>query len=368
LRQNISNSDVFLMDNIKGDWVRDLTRINDLDYDQHIIGAYGGYVLKLKKYSFKAGMRAEGTINDGLFSSVKDTTFKNKMFNLVPYITISKTLDKGQNLKLSYTQRLSRPGIYYLNPFYNDIDPLNIRYGNPRLDAEVAHTFDFSYGKFSQKFNINLGLNSSLTNNSITSVTTVKPNGVSISTYENIGKNQRYGSYIYGSVKIGKKININTNLAMNYSILESNNSRNLKNKGFSYNGYMYARYNPWSNVTFSGNLGIFSSGIMLQGQSSNYYYSSLSYSHQILKKKMSLSLSVSDPFRKRVKYEMKYDDPTFRQTSGSYTYNRLVRLSISYRFGQMKDQIKKAKRSINNEDVKSGGDSGKPGGGTGNPP
>jgi len=361
LRQNVSNSDIFLWDDLVKGWVRDPTRINDLDYDQHIIAGYGGYVLKVKKISFKAGLRAEGTINDGLFSSLKDTTFTNKMFNVVPYITLSKTLEKGQNLKLSYTQRLSRPGIYYLNPFYNDIDPLNIRYGNPRLDSEIAHTFDFSYGKFSQKYNVNLGLNYAVTNNSITSITTVQPNGVSISTYENIGKNQRYGGYIYGSVKIGKKININTNLGMNYSILEGNDSRGLKNKGLSYNGYMYARYNPWNNGTFSGNLGIFSSGITLQGHSSNYCFSSLSYSQQLLKKKMSLSLSVSDPFRKRMKYEMNYDDPTFRQISGSLNYTRQLRLNISYRFGQMKDQIKKAKRSINNDDVKSGSDSGKKG-------
>ena len=108
---------------------------------------------------------------------------------------------------------------------------------------------------------------------------------------------------------------------------------------------------------------MYTSGIMLQGKSSNYYFSSLSYSQQLLKKKMSLSLSVTDPFRKQVKYESTLDDPTFRQTSRSYMYNRQARLNISYRFGQMKGEIKKAKRSIKNDDLKSGGDSGSTGGG-----
>jgi len=364
LRQNISNSDVFRMNETSGEWERDLSHINDLDYDQHIIGIYGGYTLKLKKYSLKTGLRAEGTINDGLFKSVKDTSFTNKIFNLVPYITLSKTLDKGQNLKISYTQRLSRPGIWYLNPFYNDTDPLNVRYGNPKLNAEVAHTFDFSYGKFSPVVNINLGLNASLTNNSITSITNLNSNGVSTTTYENIGKNQRYGSYLYGSVKVSKKINVNANLSMNYSILESNDQRNLQNEGISYNGYLYAKYNPWQNGTFSGNLGVFSSGIMLQGKSSNYYYSSLSYSQQLLKKKLNLSVSLSDPFRKRAKYEMNYDDPTFKQTTTSYYYSRMLRFNVTWRFGQMKSQIQKAKRTIRNDDLKSG-ESGNSGGSSG---
>lgn len=48
--------------------------------------------------------------------------------------------------------------------------------------------------------------------------------------------------------------------------------------------------------------------------------------------------------------------------------NRQLRFNISYRFGQMKGEIKKAKRGIKNEDVKSGGDSstGSGTGGTGN--
>ena len=154
LRQNISDSEILLFDTQKNDWIQDVTRNNKLDYDQHIIGIYAGYVLKLKKVSIKTGLRAEATINDGLFKSVKDTTFTNRMFNLIPYVTISKTMDKGQSLKFSYTQRLSRPSIYYLNPYVNDVDPLNINYGNPNLDAEISHTFDLSYGKFDGKYNL----------------------------------------------------------------------------------------------------------------------------------------------------------------------------------------------------------------------
>ena len=112
-----------------GAWDEDQSKANNLDYDQHIFGLYGGYLIKLKKLSIKTGLRAEGTLNDGYFKSLTDTTFTNRMFNLIPYITFSKNLKDGKNLKLSYTQRLSRPGIWYLNPYVNDIDPMNISYG-----------------------------------------------------------------------------------------------------------------------------------------------------------------------------------------------------------------------------------------------
>jgi hypothetical protein len=368
LRQNVSNSDVLRYDYITNQWTRDASKINDLDYDQHIFGFYAGYVLKLKKFSVKSGLRAEGTINDGLFKSVKDTTFTNKMFNLIPYITLSQNLDKGQNLKLSYTQRLSRPGIWYLNPFVNDLDPLNISYGNPNLDAEVSHTFDFSYGKFSPKYNINVSLNSAFTNNTIEQISTMQANGVKVTTYENIGKNQRYGGYLYGMLRIKTKFTLNTNIGVNYTILESNDGRGLKNEGFNYNGSLNCRYTAWKNGTISAFGGVFSPRIMLQGQSSLYYYNNFSISQEMLKKKLTASVSISDPFRQRMKYEMTYDDPTFHQEMRNYSYNRMLRVNLSYRFGQMKGEIKKAKRGIKNEDVKSGGDSttGTGTGGTGN--
>ena len=355
LRQNVSESDVLRLTD--GEWVRDLTRINDLDYDQHIIGIYAGYLLKINKFSFKTGLRAEGTINDGYFKSVNDTAFTNKLFNLVPYVTLSQNLDKGQNLRLSYTQRLSRPGIWYLNPFYNDLDPLNVSYGNPKLDAEVSHSFDFTYGKFSPKYNVNISLTSAFANNTIQSISTMQANGVRVTTYENIGTNQRYGANMYGSLRFGTKFTLNTNMGVNYLSIESNDARNLSNSGFMYNGNLNARVVPWKNGSFSAFGGVFSSGVMLQGRSGTQYYNSVSYMQEFFDKKLTASLSVSDPFRKKMKYESTFDDPTFTQQSVNYIYNRMLRVNISYRFGQMKGEIKKARRGIKNDDLKSGGDS-----------
>jgi len=354
LRHNISNSEVSRYDNAQNIWIQDLSRNNDLLYDQHVIGLYTGYVLKLNKTSIKTGLRAEGTINDGYFKSAKDTTFSNKMFNLIPYITLSKELDKGQNIKFSYTQRLARPGIWYLNPYVNDTDPLNISFGNPDLDAEVSHTFDFSYGKFSNKFNLNLSTNVAFANNTIQSISTINSTGVKVTTYKNIGKTQRFGGYLYGSYKPGNKFNINTNLSINYSILESNDNRNLKNEGFNYSGSLNMRYNAWKDGNISFYAGYYSPRIQLQGQRGRYWYSNISVSQDLFKKKLTASVTAANPFNRRLKWEQTYDDPTFHQNMVSYYYYQMLRFRLSYSFGQMKGEIKKARRGIKNEDKKEG--------------
>jgi hypothetical protein len=58
-----------------------------------------------------------------------------------------------------------------------------------------------------------------------------------------------------------------------------------------------------------------------------------------------------------MKYENHQSDPTFTRDMVSYSYQRMARFNLSWRFGQMKDQIKKAKRSIKNEDLKAGEES-----------
>jgi outer membrane receptor protein involved in Fe transport len=351
-RHNISNSEILHYDFEENVWIPDESRNDDLKYDQHVIGLYTGYVLKLKKISIKPGLRAEGTINRGYFKSVKDTIFTNQMFNLIPYITFSKDLNKGQNIKLSYTQKLSRPGIWYLNPYVYDSDPLNISYGNPDLDAEVSHTFDLSYSKFSDKFNVNLSLNAAFTNNAIQSISNINSTGVKTTTFKNIGKIQQFGGYLYGSLRPGKKLTVNTNLSINYSILESNDSRNLKNEGFNYNGSINMRYTAWKSGNISGYGGYYSPRIRLQGQSGSFWYSSINISQELFKKKLTATVSLSNPFMRRFKWENSYDDPTFHQNMVYYYYNRMLRFNLSYSFGQMTGEIKKARRGIKNEDVK----------------
>jgi hypothetical protein len=97
---------------------------------------------------------------------------------------------------------------------------------------------------------------------------------------------------------------------------------------------------------------------MLQGQSSTYSYSSVAFSQAFFDKKLRINVSVSDPFREKMVFSSTLEDDTFYRKSKSYRYNRMFRVYVSYQIGQMKEQIQKARRSIKNDDLKSGGDTG----------
>ena len=352
LRQNKSTSEIFRNDTVK------LNNANNLDYDQYIMGAYFGYLFKWKKISTKAGVRLEQTWNDGSsITSGISTDFTNKLFNLVPYVTLSVMPKPGQTIKLSYTQRLSRPGIWYLNPYVNNNDSMNISYGNPGLDAEVSHSFELGYTYFTPKFNFSATSSTSFVNNAIEQISKVESSGARVTTYENIGKDQNYGLNAYISYRPSSKLNISFNGGGNYIKLEANNGYAISNEGFSYRGSLGGRWTLWKDGSVNANLGVFSTGIMLQGQGSAYSYTSLGVSQYLLKRKLMLSLSASNPFSYRKKYIMESSDMTFN-SHFEYSYHaQNIRFSLTYNFGKMETQVKKARRGIKNDDLKSGGDS-----------
>ena len=136
------------------------------------------------------------------------------------------------NLRLGYNMRIYRPGIWYLNPYLNDSNPTNITQGNPNLDSEKSHAFNLSYSNFTQKFNVNLSLRYSFTNNSIEQISEMVPDTeieglkettgkeVLYSTYQHIGKtkNASLSGYINWNAKSNTRIY--ANIYGKYSYME----------------------------------------------------------------------------------------------------------------------------------------------------
>jgi hypothetical protein len=91
---------------------------------------------------------------------------------------------------------------------------------------------------------------------------------------------------------------------------------------------------------------------MLQGKSSYYYYTSLGVSQYFLKRKLMLSVAATDPFWNSKKYTYNFKDITYTSHSETMILSRTIRLNLTYNFGKMDFQVKKASRSIQNEDLK----------------
>ena len=72
-------------------------------------------------------------------------------------------------------------------------------------------------------------------------------------------------------------------------------------------------------------------------------------------KRLTVTLYARNIFNKYRTYSNTIDAETFKNSSKSRIYQLSWGVSVNWRFGKLESQVKRTNRSINNDDVKSGG-------------
>ena len=94
--------------------------------------------------------------------------------------------------------------------------------------------------------------------------------------------------------------------------------------------------------------------IMLQGKGSSFFDYGLSVNKSFLDKRLTLSAFASNFFKKYMDQAPHRGSGFIRESNYKYSRQRFG-ISVSYRIGELKANVKKAARTISNDDVKSGG-------------
>lgn len=367
LRNNTSENDRY--NRTSGEeYAFDEEQSSHYKHQNDILAAYAGYGLKLKRLSGKVGLRYEHTIQDVKYLLGRGEDFRKNFDDLVPSASLGWKLTDMSNLRFGYNMRIYRPGIWSLNPYLDDSNPAYITQGNPELDSEKSHSFNLSYSNFTQKFNINLSARYSFTNNSIENMTLLLNDTeipglqnatgkeVLYSTYANIGKSRRAGLSAYVNWNATSSTRIYMNASGNYSYLKG--SDDMQNHGWSLFAFGGAQQSLPHDWRISLNVFGQTPWIMLQGKGSSFFDYSLSFHKSFLKKRLTLSAYASN-FFKKYREESSYTEGSNYRQESRYRYSRQsFGISVSYRIGELKASVKKAARTISNDDVKSGGGEG----------
>lgn len=366
LRNNSSENDRYTAaaaDN--GEYEFDEEHSSHYRHNNDIMAAYLGYGIKWKKLSGRLGLRYEHTIQDVEYLLGRGDDFRMHFNDFVPSASIGYRLTGTQNLRLGYNMRIYRPGIWYLNPYLDDSNPSSISQGNPNLVSEKSHSFSLGFNSFTSKLSVNLSLRYSFTNNSIQSVSSLvndndiaglqEPTGKSVlyTTYRNIGKTRAANLSGYINYNPFTTTRIYVNLYGGWQYLSDGAA--LKNTGWSMFAYGGAQQTLPKDWRISLNVYGQTPWISLQGKGDATIGYSLNINKQLLNKRLTISAFASNFFKKYMVYENTTASTGFTQNSWSRFNQQRFGVSVSFRIGELKASVKKAERTINNDDVKSGG-------------
>ncbi len=335
-------------------FVIDPNRTDIFRYNQDVWAAYVSFNLKFgKKTGLIAGARYESTAIAGDFD-VDSNTFTNEYGNLLPSIILSHTLKGFQTLKLSYSQRIQRPSLFYVNPFVDLSDTRNISFGNPELLPEITNLYELNYNTFVKGIVLNGSVYYRHTGDVIENILTIRDDGVSATTYLNVGQNDVIGFNFFTSLKIKKFWELRGNFNVNtYDATGIINGQEVSRTT--------AVWNAFVNSTFSFNKG-FKAEIFgfynaprqtLQGTTASFSLMSVGFKKEIMDKKASLGLTIIDPFNENKAFPNSLKGENFVQESTFEIPFRSFGINFSYNFGKL--DFKPQRRSkIKNDDLKEG--------------
>ncbi|QIP11353.1 TonB-dependent receptor [Spirosoma aureum] len=336
---------------LEGDYAVDPGRSNEFTYNQRVVAGYASLKIDTKrKWNLTAGTRLEHTRIEGDFVT-NQSRFTNQYQNLIPSFTLAKTLWKKHTFKVSYTQRISRPLIWYLNPYKNYSDPKNVQTGNPFLNPELTHATELSYSTFGKEgSSFNAAVFWRQTNNSIEWLAVVDGQGAALSSPQNIGRNASYGANLNLTLQPNKNLNFSIGSDLTYVDLTSV-ALNQRTSGWVWSTSPNISYKLPKDLTLQANGYVGSGWISLQSRNSGWYYYGLSAKKEFMDKKVSLTMNLNNPFNRTVKITGDQFAPSFTAQNTSLFVNRSIRLTLSYKFGQMSSGGKQS-RKISNDDKK----------------
>lgn len=147
--------------------------------------------IELQELSRTFGVLTEANI-------VSNKLYVNPMANIV-YKPV-----RGQKFRLNYRKFLRNPNSFQSSTVINDINPYNIRKGNPDLDAEKTNAFTLNtvVHNFKSDLSFNTRFDYQNTTDAIIRSVTIDDDYIRTTSYQNSGKKERFNS----NISFGQKL------------------------------------------------------------------------------------------------------------------------------------------------------------------
>ena len=336
-----------------GEYARSARRATNFSYDQNVQATYATYSFGLgKKVRASLGGRVERTMLTAAFRTT-DTGFSRSYLTPLPNGSAQYAFSEATSLRLAYSRRITRPNIYYLNPYVDRSDPSYLSFGNPKLDPELTDSYELSYNTIIKTATLNAALSVRHTGNAIEQVRLPTDSlNVTAQTFANVAANTFYQFNIYASLKPTPKWDLSVGPDVQYLIRRSP-ALGANRRGFMAGLNLNTSYKLTKTFTLQGFLYGSLPEPTIQGTGAANLYYQFGAKKSFLKEKLDLTVNLSSPFNRYWAYRGTFSTPYFNETGAYLAYQRSVRVYVGYRFGQT--QQGKRRKSISNDDVKGGG-------------
>lgn len=312
--------------------------------------AYAEYNLKVGKWAAMLASRYEYYRIRATYPDGQRPDFGSHLSDWVPSASVGFSIKPTMLLKMGYNLRIGRPDISYLSPYRVSYTPETVTYGNPDLTSERSHNLNLTYSTFGPKLTLNASLTYAFSNNGMASYSFVK-DGITNTTYGNFQHSKLTSLSTFVNWSFTKSTRLNVNASASYSDYKA---QLIGSHNYGWNTSIWCGIDqtlPWrmkAALWGGGN----TPEISLQGKDAGFFFYSLNLSRTFLAEdRLSLSISAGNFIGRYRHFKNHVTTTSFRSLTSARIDLMRLSIGISYRLGSLKSTVKKASRSIENEDV-----------------
>jgi outer membrane receptor protein involved in Fe transport len=258
-----------------------------------VAGGYGAF-------NYQAGLRGEHT-HRVLRSDVPGSNRTYNNFHLFPSVHLGFDLPHEQQMMASYSRRITRPQLFYMEPYITYRDFYSAEIGNPDIRNEFINSFELNYKK-------NIG-SSSLSATAFHRSRADKIErlripyesairaGVTLDSMANVGNDYSSGLELNGQIQASRRWNIGLNGSFYHYRIVNKLSRDARDESSA--NYDLTLNNAFdagrlTRIQLDGNF--VGPSVTTQGRTDAFWYVNLAVRQQLFMRRLSATISVRDVF------------------------------------------------------------------------
>ncbi len=309
---------------------------NSMMFRRDIHAGYFTWAGNVSKLQYMAGLRGEYTFREIDQEKIAEPFTLNR-FDLFPTGHLSLQATKSTQIMASYSRRINRPSGGDLDPFPSYMNQYTIRIGNPALKPEYTGSYQLSLmQRFGSSF-LSGELFYRSTNNLISRVQELR-DGIIYMTSTNVNQDFSMGTEVMGNFNLTKWFLLNTSISVfNYRIEGELNGRSIDRESTNYSLRMNGTFKLSADSRIQLTSFYRGPSVQAQGETNSMFFSNISYRQELLKKKLTATLSLRDVFGTS-NFGGKTYAPDFNSKFRFERESQVVQLTLSYRINNYKQE------------------------------
>jgi len=318
-----------------GNWVRsDLS--NAFTFDERVHAAYGVVSQSLGKLELQGGLRAEYASRDFALAQPADS-YPYSYGSLFPSGVVRYKPSDANEVKLSYSRRIRRPGTQELNPFPVFFDAQNVFIGNPSLGPEYTDAIELGLSKQGSKGSLQLSpfyrYTTDIIRVIINTADVIDGRDVTSVTFQNLAKANSWGTDLNGSLRLGPKFNGFASFNIFKMVTDGGSESAISSNAVTWSYRLNATTQLSPTLTLQGMYNYRAPVNIERARFSGSQSANVSLRKKVYGDKASVAVRFVDPFN-TIGFKIRAGDDNLTQITERKFGVRATYVTFQYNFGQ----------------------------------